>query len=137
MPGCNALTAVPGALQKLDRAEMQPMGDVRTDRSQPHGREAVHSVNQRIFETSLDLILVVDSQGNFIRISPSCETILGFRPDEMIGRSAITFVHPDDLDPTRNEMRLARRGQLTRNFDCRYLHKDGRVVPLAWTGVWS
>ena len=34
-------------------------------------------------------------------------------------------------------MRLARRGQLSRNFECRYVHHDGHAVPLAWTGIWS
>ena len=47
------------------------------------------------------------------------------------------FVFPDDLEDTRNEMRRARRGRLPRNFECRYVHKDGHPVPLAWTGVWS
>ena len=99
--------------------------------------EAAGPINQRIFETSLDLILVVDRRGNFIRVSPSSAAILGHDPAWMIGRSATEFVHPDDLENTRNEMRLARRGRLTRNFECRYVHKDGRVVPLMWTGVWS
>ena len=98
---------------------------------------AAGPINQRIFETSLDLILVVDRRGDFIRVSPSSAAILGHDPAWMIGRSATEFVHPEDLENTRNEMRLARRGRLTRNFECRYLHKDGRVVPLMWTGVWS
>jgi PAS domain S-box-containing protein len=34
-------------------------------------------------------------------------------------------------------MRLARRGRDIRNFETRYLHKDGRSVTLTWTGVWS
>ncbi len=34
-------------------------------------------------------------------------------------------------------MRLARRGRETRNFECRYVHKDGHPVMLEWTGVWS
>ena len=55
----------------------------------------------------------------------------------MIGRSATEFIHADDLEPTRNEMRSARRGQETRNFETRYLHKDNGMVALAWTGVWS
>jgi PAS domain S-box-containing protein len=49
-------------------------------------------------------------------------TILGYDPNEMVGRSAKTFLHPDDLDNSRNEMRLARRGRLMRNFECRYVH---------------
>jgi signal transduction histidine kinase len=34
-------------------------------------------------------------------------------------------------------MRLARRGHTMRNFECRYVHRNGRPVPLTWTGVWS
>src|SRR5229473_4524929 len=100
-------------------------------------QEAIHAINQRIFETSLDLILVVDRRGTFIRVSPSAMAILGYHPDEMVGRSGVEFVYHEDLDHTRNEMRAARRGRLMRNFECRYVHKEGGVVPLWWTGVWS
>jgi PAS domain S-box-containing protein len=100
-------------------------------------REAIRSINQRIFDTSLDLILVVDGHGNFLRVSPSSLTILGYRPEEMAGQSAVSFVFPDDLESTRAEMRLARRGGLSRNFECRYLHRDGHPVSIAWTGIWS
>ena len=100
-------------------------------------REAVRAINQRIFDTSLDLILVVDRRGNFIRVSPSSRTILGYDPAEMIGQSAAEFLLPEDLDNTRAEMRHARRGQVARNFECRYVHRDGRAVTLWWTGLWS
>jgi PAS domain S-box-containing protein len=98
---------------------------------------AAHAVNRRIFETSLDLILVVDPKGNFLRVSPSSTSILGYRPQEMVGRNALDFLYPEDLENTRNEMHMARRAGIMRNFDCRYVHKDGHVVPLSWTGVWS
>ena len=55
----------------------------------------------------------------------------------MIGHNAIDFIYPDDLESTRNEMRAARHGKLMRNFETRYLHKQGDVVTLAWSGVWS
>jgi PAS domain S-box-containing protein len=101
------------------------------------GLDAMHAINQRIFETSLDLILVVERRGTIIRVSPSALAILGYRPAEMVGRSAAEFLYHADLDSTRNEMRAARRGRETRNFSCRYVHKDGRPVTLEWTGVWS
>jgi len=101
------------------------------------GRQAAYAINQRIFETSIDLLLVCDKRGGIIRVSPSSEAILGYGPEEMIGRIASPFIHPEDLDPTREEMRQARRGRATRHFDSRYIHRDGRIVPLAWTGVWS
>ncbi|HLH93184.1 MAG TPA: PAS domain S-box protein [Xanthobacteraceae bacterium] len=109
-----------------------------TDRIRTH-TALLKEIEERrqIFETSLDLILVTDRRGTFLNVSPSSLDVLGYRPEEMIGRSAVEFVHPDDLDNTRSEMRAARSGRLMRNFVCRYRHKDGRPVTLTWTGMWS
>lgn len=95
------------------------------------------AINRRIFETSIDLILVVDRRGTFIRVSPSARAIIGYDPAELVGRSAKEILYPPDLENTRKEMRLARRGHDLRNFECRYVHRDGHPVPLTWTGVWS
>jgi PAS domain S-box-containing protein len=92
---------------------------------------------QRIFDTSQDLILVTDRFGNFLQVSPSSMSILGYRPEEMTGHSAVEFIHPLDLENTREEMRTARRGQQLRSFEARYRHKDGRTVILNWKGTWS
>jgi PAS domain S-box-containing protein len=92
---------------------------------------------RRIFETSQDLIMVMDSRGYLVQISPSCETILGYRPEEMIGRSGVDFIHPGHLDNSREEMRAARRGQRPKIADTRCIHKDGREVWLSWLGTWS
>ena len=92
---------------------------------------------RQIFETSLDLIVVTDRSGLLLHVSPSVKDILGYAPDEMVGRNAIDFIYPGDLHNTRNEMRLARSGRAMRNFECRYVHRDGRIVSLSWTGMWS
>jgi len=92
---------------------------------------------RRLFETSLDLILIADRKGALVRVSPSSKVTLGYEPGEMIGKSADEFLYPEDLEATRQEMRQARAGRSTRNFETRYIHKNGRVVTLAWSGVWS
>jgi PAS domain S-box-containing protein len=92
---------------------------------------------RRIFESSNDLILVSDSMGNLIQVSPSVTDILGYQPSEMVGHNAINFIHPDDLEHTRKEMRAGRRGKRKRNFETRYISKDGKSVTLNWTGTWS
>jgi PAS domain S-box-containing protein len=92
---------------------------------------------RRIFDSSNDLIFVTDSAGNFIQVSPSVSAILGYQPSDMVGRSAIEFIHPDDLEHTRREMRAGRRGQSKRNFETRYINKEGKAVALNWTGNWS
>jgi len=119
------------------------IGASKIARDMTESRRAERALNQeieerrRIFETSQDLILITDSKGVLVQVSPSAESILGYAPEEMAGRSAIDFIHADDLDSTRAEMRAARRGQHTRNFDSSYIHKDGRIVTLSWMGTWS
>lgn len=106
-------------------------------------QERTEALNQeteerrRLFETSLDLIIVTDRTGIFRRVSPSSLAILGYHPGEMLGRYGTEFIHPEDLEGTRREMKIARTGRNTRNFETRYIHKSGRIVPLAWSGVWS
>ena len=92
---------------------------------------------RQLFATSLDIILIIGRQGEVVDVSPSVEAILGYRPDEVIGRSGTAFLHPEDLGTTRDEMRAARQGHDMRLFDNRNLHKDGHAVPMMWNGVWS
>jgi PAS domain S-box-containing protein len=63
--------------------------------------------------------------------------MIGYEPVELRGRNAADFIHGDDLERTREEMRLARHGHHMRNFDTRYIHRDGHTVAIAWTGVFS
>jgi diguanylate cyclase (GGDEF)-like protein/PAS domain S-box-containing protein len=115
-----------------ERAEADADIQVKTEALKQEAEE-----RRRLFETSLDLILVTDRTGIFGRVSPSSLTTLGYPPEEMIGRNGAEFIYPEDLEGTRSEMQLARTGQHTRNFETRYVHKSGRIVPLAWSGVWS
>ncbi|MCX7363732.1 MAG: PAS domain S-box protein, partial [Alphaproteobacteria bacterium] len=100
-------------------------------------RKEAERQTERIFETSQDVIHVTDGFGKFMRVSPSSETVLGYASEELIGRNAQDFIFAEDLELIRNEMRAARRGSVARNFRCRYTHKDGHAVSLAWMAVWS
>jgi PAS domain S-box-containing protein len=72
-----------------------------------------------------------------VQVSPSSERLLGYRPEEMIGRHPDDFLVPEDREYVREAVRLARSGQGKGRFRSRYRHKDGQAVPLAWTSVWS
>jgi PAS domain S-box-containing protein len=92
---------------------------------------------RQLFDASQDLIMIMDSRGHIVQISPSSATVLGYRPDEMIGRSGVDFIHPAHLDQSREEMRALRRGGSPKLADTRCFHKDGREVWLSWLGNWS
>ena len=47
-------------------------------------------------ENASDLITSIDPSGIRTYISPSCRSLLGFEPEELIGEVALDIVHPDD-----------------------------------------
>jgi PAS domain S-box-containing protein len=47
-------------------------------------------------ENGLDIITVLDANGSFIYQSPSVERMLGYLPEELIGKSAFEYIHPED-----------------------------------------
>lgn len=48
-------------------------------------------------EHSRDIIGRHKPDGTWTYVSPACRRILGYEPEEMVGRSMYAFVHPDDL----------------------------------------
>jgi diguanylate cyclase (GGDEF)-like protein/PAS domain S-box-containing protein len=92
---------------------------------------------RQLFETSPELILITDSKGKLARVSPSAVSILGYSPEDMVGRPAMDFILAEDLKSTRRAMKSSRSGQTTRDLETRCVHKNGKQVPLVWSGVWS
>ncbi|MBR0905031.1 PAS domain S-box protein [Bradyrhizobium liaoningense] len=112
-------------------------------RSLTEARRAERALQQQleerrqIFDASQDLIMVMDARGHIALISPSSQTILGYGPEEMVGRSGADFIHPDHLEQSRVEMRAMRRGERVKLADTRCFHKNGHEVWLSWLGNWS
>jgi PAS domain S-box-containing protein len=100
-------------------------------------RKEAERLNQRLVETSQDLVFVTDGQARLLIVSPSVTRILGLSADEMIGRNTADFMAPEDLEAARQALKRARRGQPVSNFRSRYRHKNGRLVSLLWMGMWS
>jgi PAS domain S-box-containing protein len=57
-----------------------------------------------LIEDSSDLIGIVDAEGLMRYVSPSHDRILGYTAAELVGRSAIEFVHPEDLVTMATQM---------------------------------
>lgn len=93
-------------------------------------------LTDHVFEKSLDLILVTDHFGKFVRISPSSKEILGYQNQEMVEHLASDFLYPPDLEFTRHQLRMIRYTGSSSSFHCRYVHKNGNVIDLIWKGVW-
>ena len=87
------------------------------------------------FEVSLDLLVVRELDGRVVRASPSWETVLGHRPDEMEGLPLLRLLHPDDQAATQaSVVEVENRGPAdpVTGFINRYRHKNGEYRTLEW-----
>ncbi len=53
-----------------------------------------------LIENALDVITVLDSEARIRFTSPSVERVLGYKPEEVTGRSALDLVSPEDFSAT-------------------------------------
>jgi PAS domain S-box-containing protein len=90
-----------------------------------------------LVENSLDVICTVDAEGKFVQVSPASQRIWGYRPDELVGRPYLEFVHPEDRARSDQEAAAVMAGRSTTNFENRYVHRDGSLVNVMWTAHWS
>jgi diguanylate cyclase (GGDEF)-like protein/PAS domain S-box-containing protein len=81
-----------------------------------------------IFECVDDIIYIVESDGTFFSISPSAERMLGWQPEEWIGRSFQFIVHPDDLPHMQELFIKALAGESLPVFQVRILTKTGSYL---------
>jgi PAS domain S-box-containing protein len=84
---------------------------------------------QRIVNNSLDLICEIDARGNFSFVNPTCRTILGYEPAQLIGRAATEYIHPDDVVRFQfDAQQLVRAEDLKRRLELRLRHAAGHYV---------
>lgn len=90
-----------------------------------------------IVESMTDIVVAIDLDGRFIYVNKAVETILGYGPKEMIGRSFLEFVVENDRLKSEEAVTSLIRGYLIPGFFNYYYKKDGSILPIAWTGHWD
>jgi diguanylate cyclase (GGDEF)-like protein/PAS domain S-box-containing protein len=76
---------------------------------------------------SSDLVVLLDAQGRLQYVSAASRRMLGFAPEEWIGRNAFEILHPDDLNLAAESFRSSVGGELGVNGPrpLRVRHADG------------
>lgn len=79
-----------------------------------------------LIEKSSDLTTVLGADGTILYESPSMERILGYKPEEMLGKSVFEFIHPDDLPRIMGIIgrSISIRGAIA-VAEYRFRHRDG------------
>jgi diguanylate cyclase (GGDEF)-like protein/PAS domain S-box-containing protein len=102
-----------------------------------HHQDNLQALNQRIMDFSMDLLCSIDENGHFTQVSPSSVSVLGYQPDELIGRPYLNYVVPEDRQTTQATVQAMMAGEEHQDFRNSYQRKDGSIVQLLWSGGWS
>ncbi len=108
--------------------------DVTEEKAQAAALAARTAERELIWRNAQDLLVVLDPEGKLLDVSFAANLILGWPPEEMVGRSVFDFIHPDDLEPSLGALREASVGALP-SFVNRYRHRDGSYRWLSWVAA--
>jgi diguanylate cyclase (GGDEF)-like protein/PAS domain S-box-containing protein len=100
-----------------------------SDRKQ--AEEALRESESRyrlVAENMNDLVCLHDLQGHYLYVSPSCELLLGYRYDEMLGQNPYDFFHPDDRDRVYQESHATALSGKSTPTTYRIRQKSGRYL---------
>ncbi|MBS1525016.1 MAG: PAS domain S-box protein [Bacteroidetes bacterium] len=92
---------------------------------------------ERIMDSSMDMICAIDENDYILSVNAASEKILGYRPEEMIGKKLFDFIYPEDLEMTLKMVASVMAGNEVTNNENRYVRKDGSLVPLMWSARWD
>ena len=73
-----------------------------------------------------DLATVIDADGMITYVSPAVTRILGYDPDELVGREGFEFVHPEDRERNADALETVLSGSSeSATIEVRFRHADG------------
>ncbi|HUM68626.1 MAG TPA: PAS domain S-box protein, partial [Chloroflexota bacterium] len=85
-------------------------------------------------EGSHDIIVQIDKSGQFIYVNHAAEQIYGLSQESLVGYSAFSFLHPDDLERTEMGFLEWIRGHVAHvTFENRQVSKTGAIFDILWS----
>jgi len=72
--------------------------------------EALRQSEERfrsLVQNSSDMITVLDTDGTIRYLSPSIERILGYKPEDLIGKNKFDYIYPEDVVAVRAAFAIA------------------------------
>jgi PAS domain S-box-containing protein len=103
-------------------------------RHEEHRRHAEQELREsegryrRIVENMIGLVSQLDAQRLFQFASPTCRTVLGYDPEELLGKPFLAFVHADDTDCAESLLRSAEKSRSTTRVELRFRRANGQYM---------
>ncbi len=81
-----------------------------------------------ITQSSVDVIFRIDQKGKLLYFSESVEKILGYKPQEIVGKSFKQFLANSDIKKATSELAMAFAKKDITNFTTKIIHKNGELI---------
>ena len=129
------LLARVGANISLARVRQEALQSLREMNATLDARVAERTRERdRLWRNSQDLLCVAGPDGMIQSVNPAWAALLGWQPEELIGRPSLDLIHPDDVAPSVVALGHAvQRGHAS--TENRLRHKDGSYRWLSWTAA--
>jgi diguanylate cyclase (GGDEF)-like protein/PAS domain S-box-containing protein len=91
---------------------------------------------KEIMENSSDILLITDKDGIIKYCSRTFERFIGYKPEEVVGKSGFDFVHPDDVARAAEDYAQALQAddKTLAHTAFRVIHKNGSEIHLECIG---
>ncbi|MEN8141274.1 MAG: PAS domain-containing protein [Thermodesulfobacteriota bacterium] len=91
---------------------------------------------RNLVEYANDFVWEVSTQGIYTYASPMVEKMLGYRPEEIVGKSVFDLIESDEAEREANFFKAKiEKGEPIISHENVNVHKDGRLVTLETSGV--
>ena len=125
------LIAHPSEAARVDWmiAQLVRLADDREELRRSHDRL------RALIENASDGITVLDADGRILYEGPSAEHLLGYKPEEMIGRHVGDFISPEDVAPAMDKIRRALENpQEVQTLRVHARRRDGSTIDVEVAG---
>ena len=106
--------------------------DITAEKEAEENLQKMAEENLRFFNNPVNLNAVSDFKGKLHRISPSWTHTLGWKLEELNEKHIWDFIHPDDVERTRDELEYITESGAVHTFENRLACKDGSYRWLLW-----
>ncbi len=108
--------------------------DITESKRNQHALTEALNKYRDVVEGTDNLVTQVDTNGVFTYLNQTAHSVYGLEPSEMVGKTAFTFIHPEDRDATEQAfMGWVRSKVRHATFDNRQVSVSGEVRRLTWS----
>ena len=89
--------------------------------------------SRQFFSLSQELLCIMDFNGSFKQYNETWLNVLGYKHDEIMAKTLYDFLHPEDVDATKEALSVMRVANSINGLENRFICKNGDIKTMLWS----